>query len=370
MTHEWREPPSPLERPMITIGERRIGSDHPVYVVAELSANHGQDIRRAKDLVRAAADVGADAVKLQTYTPATLTIDCDADPFRVGEGMLWQGRTLFDLYSEAYTPWEWHAELKELAEGLGLALFSSPFDPSAVDLLCELKVPAFKVASFEIVDLPLVQQIARAGKPMIISTGMATIAEIDRAVTAAREAGASEIALLRCTSAYPASPEDMDLRTIPHMADAWHVPVGLSDHTLGTTAAVAAVSLGASLLEKHFTLDRAEGGPDAEFSLTPQEFQRLVDAVREAERALGSVRYGPSSSETRSLPFRRSLFVVEDVREGEPFTDGNIRSIRPSNGLLPEYADQVLGRRATRSVSRGTPLTWDLVGGPVVEPLH
>lgn len=348
----------------LQIADRVVGPGEPVYVIAELSANHGQDVERARELVHAAKEAGADAVKLQTYTADTLTIDSDKDYFVIKGGTLWDERSLYELYAEAYTPWEWHGDLKALAESLGLALFSSPFDDSAVEFLEGLGVPAYKVASPEIVDTALVRRIAQTGKPMIVSTGMASLPEISRAVEVARAAGASQVALLRCNSSYPAPAAEMDLRTIPHMAATWGVPVGLSDHTLGITAAITAVSLGACLIEKHFTLSRADGGPDSSFSLEPDEFRDMVRAVREAEQALGAIRYGPSPSEEKSRVFRRSLFATRDVRAGERFTHGNVRSIRPGHGLPPDYMEMVLGRVSTKDIERGTPLSWALIGGP------
>jgi N-acetylneuraminate synthase len=346
----------------IHIAGRAIGPGAPVLVVAEISANHRQDFAAAQALVRAAAEAGADAVKLQTYTADTLTLASDAPPFRVGEGTLWAGRTLHDLYQEAYTPWEWHAPLAELARELGLIWFSTPFDPSAVDFLDGLGAPAHKVASFELVDLGLVQCVAATGKPLILSTGMASLAEIDAAVRAAREAGAGQIALLKCTSAYPAPPEEMHLATIPHLAAAFGLPVGLSDHTLGLAVPVAAVALGAAIVEKHLTLERAAGGPDAAFSLEPAELAAMVAAIRVAEAAVGHVSYEVQPREAASRQFRRSLFVVADVAAGERFTAENLRSIRPAAGLPPAALAQVLGRRATRDLAQGTPLAWEHVG--------
>lgn len=344
------------------IGSRRIGHGAPTYLVAELSANHGQDYAQAERLVRAAKEAGADAVKLQTYTADTLTIRSDRPEFRVGGGTLWDGRTLHDLYTEAFTPWEWQPRLKALATELGLDLFSTPFDPSAVDFLEAMDVPAYKVASFELVDLPLIERIAATGKPLIMSTGMATLAEIAAAVDTARAAGAGPIALLKCTSAYPAPPEQMNLRTIAHLAEAFGVPVGLSDHTLGIPTAVAAVVLGACIIEKHFTLSRAVPGPDSAFSLEPDEWRAMVEAVRTVEKAVGAVHYGLSDDEQKSRVFRRSLYLVQRVRAGEPLTAVNVRSIRPALGLAPRYLPQVLGRRATRDVPAGVPLSWDMIG--------
>lgn len=346
----------------ISINGRAIGENEPTYIIAEMSANHGQDFEQALAIIRAIKDAGADAVKLQTYTPDTLTIDSDAPPFRI-EGTIWNGRRLYDLYGEAYTPWEWHAALQRAASDLGLDLFSTPFDHTAVDFLEQLGMPAYKIASFEIVDLALIRRIAQLGKPIIMSTGMASLAEIEEAVATARNAGAGEIALLKCTSAYPSPAEDMHLRTIPHLAAMFGAPVGLSDHTLGTAVPVAAVALGACIIEKHFTLSRAIPGPDSTFSLEPHEFKQMAEAIRTAEVALGHISYGVSENERRSRVFRRSLFVVRDVQAGEVFSTENVRSIRPGHGLLPRYLDEVLERRATCDIARGTPLDWSLVGG-------
>lgn len=347
--------------PVVRIGGREIGLGRPVYVIAELSANHGHDVATARAIVEAAAAAGADAVKLQTYTADTMTIDSDAPPFRIGDGTLWAGRNLYELYEEAATPWAWHAELQALATDLGLDLFSTPFDSTAVDFLGDLGTPAMKIASFELVDLDLIRAAAATGQPLIISTGMATEAEIDDAVSAATGAGAAGVILLRCNSSYPAPVEEMDLRTIPAMAERWGVPVGFSDHTLGTTAATVAVTLGARVIEKHLTLRRADGGPDAAFSLEPGEFATMVEAVREAEASLGAVRFGPSEHERHSLAFRRSLFVVADVAAGERLTRDNVRAIRPGDGLPPKHLDEVLGRVAAGPIARGTPLRWDLL---------
>lgn len=344
----------------VTIGRHRIGPGHPAFIVAEMSANHTQSLDIACELVHAAQRAGADAIKLQTYTPDTMTIACDRDCFRI-QGTIWEGRLLHDLYREAYTPWEWHSSLKELADQLELEFFSTPFDETAVAFLERLHVPAHKIASFELVDIPLLQCVAATGKPIILSTGMATTEEIEEAVSTLQSAGASDIVLLKCTSAYPAPPDEMDLRTIPDLTQRFAVPVGLSDHSMDPAVAIAAVSLGACLVEKHITLSRAAGGPDSAFSLEPAEFRAMVDAVRVAERALGSVRYGVRENERRSLAFRRSLFVVEDVAAGERFTASNLRTIRPSDGLHPRYLVDVLGRKAARPIARGTPLTWDLV---------
>jgi N-acetylneuraminate synthase len=345
----------------ITIGQRTIGIGDPVYVIAELSANHHQKYDEAVKIIAAAKDAGADAVKLQTYTADTITISSDKEHFRVGGGTLWDGRNLHDLYSEAYTPWEWQPRLKQVANDLGLDLFSTPFDATAVDFLEEMNVPAHKVASFEIVDIPLIQKIARTGKPMIMSTGMASVEEIDEAVQTARKAGATQIALLKCTSAYPAAPEEMNLRTIPELSRRFGVPAGLSDHTMGVAVPVAAVALGACIIEKHLTLSRSEPGPDSAFSLEPHEFKAMVDSVRVAEKALGEVQFGCSPKEASSRVFRRSLFVVRDMKRGEPFTSENVRSIRPGQGLHTRHLSEVLGLRARQDIERGTPLNWNLV---------
>jgi len=347
--------------PEIAIGNRFIGAGHPTYVIAELSANHMGSCERALELVRRAATAGADAVKVQTYRPDTMTIDCTQAPFRVSGGTLWDGRTLFDLYGEAQTPWEWQPELQAEAATAGIDFFSSPFDAAAVRFLVDLGVPVLKIASFELVDHALIRTAARSGLPLIISTGMASIGEIEQAMGVAKDAGAGGIILLRCNSAYPAPAAEMDLRTIPDMAARWDVPVGLSDHTLGSAAAVAAVALGACVVEKHITLSRADPTPDAAFSLEPDEFRRMVEEVRQTESVLGSVRYGPSDSEKSSLAFRRSLFIVADVEPGDLFTGENVRSVRPGHGLAPRHLDAVIGRRAACHVDRGTPLTWDLI---------
>lgn len=350
-------------RSFIEVDGRRVGSGEATYIVAEMSANHNQDFDQAVRILRAAMEAGADAVKLQTYTPDTMTIPGDKEYFQIGKGTIWEGRNLYDLYSEACTPWDWQPKLKAIADDLGINLFSSAFDLSAVDFLEKMGVSAHKVASFEIVDIPLIQKMARSGKPLIISTGMATLGEIEEAVEAAREAGATQIALLKCTSAYPAPPEEMNLRTIPHLAEAFGLPVGLSDHTLGIAVPVAAVALGACIVEKHFTLSRSVLSPDSAFSLEPQEFKAMVEAIRTAEKALGQVRYGVSEQESKSRGFRRSLFVVKDLKKGEAFTEENVRSIRPGYGLHTRYHREIIGRYATRDIQRGTPLTWDMVGG-------
>jgi N-acetylneuraminate synthase len=344
------------------IDNREIGLGHPTYIIAEMSANHNQSFDQAVEIIESAKEAGVDAVKLQTYTPDTLTINCGNDYFRI-KGTIWEGKTLYELYSEAFTPWEWQPKLKAVANAIGIDLFSTAFDPTAVDFLEEMQVPLHKIASFEIVDIPLIEKMARTGKPLLISTGMATLEEIEEAVQAARNAGATQIALLKCTSAYPAPPEEMNLSTIPHLAKAFNVPVGLSDHTLGIAVPVAAVALGACIIEKHFTLSREIPGPDSAFSLEPDEFRQMVEAVRTAEKVLGKVRYEVGEREAKSQVFRRSLFVVKDMKAGEVFTEKNVRSIRPGNGLAPKFMREILGRRAVCDIHSGTPLSWKLISG-------
>ncbi len=347
----------------LTIGKRTIGPGRPMYVIAEMSANHHQRLDEALAILEEARAAGADAVKLQTYTPDTLTIDSDAPPFRIGSGTLWEGRRLYDLYAEACMPWEWHEPLQKRAAELGLDLFSTAYDESALAFLEKLDMPAYKIASFENVDLPLIRRVASTGKPVILSTGMADLDEIGEAVDAARGAGARQLALLKCTSAYPSPPAELNLRAIPALAERFNLPVGLSDHTMGPTAPVAAVSLGACILEKHFTRSRAVPGPDSVFSMEPSEFRAMVDMIRDAEAAMGSARWEVGEKESASRVFRRSLFVVADVRAGETFTTENVRSIRPGYGLAPKHLEAVLGRRAASDISRGTPLAWEHVDG-------
>ena len=345
----------------IAIAGRKIGPDYPVYIIAELSANHNQSFDKAVELVHAAHQCGVDAIKLQTYTADTLTIDCDNEFFRVNGGTLWDGQTLYGLYQQAHTPWKWQARLKSLAEELGLDCFSTPFDSTAVEFLESIDVPAHKIASFEIVDIPLIETVAKTGKPVIMSTGMATLDEIELAVETLRINGCDEIVLLKCTSAYPANPADMNLVTIDEIANRFHVVPGLSDHTLGIEIAVASVALGARVIEKHLTLDRNEPGPDSAFSLEPAEFKKLVDSVRTVEQALGTPTFGPSDGETASRKFRKSLFVVKDVAAGELFTTDNLRSIRPGQGLPPRFLKEIIGQRATQDIARGTPLATTMV---------
>jgi N-acetylneuraminate synthase len=344
------------------IGPHRVGPDARPFVVAEMSGNHNQSLERALAIVDAAARAGAHAIKLQTYTADTMTLDLADGAFTVRDPhSLWSGQTLYRLYQQAYTPWEWHRPIFERAAAHGLACFSTPFDDSAVDLLESLGAPAYKIASFENTDLPLIRRVAATGKPLIVSTGMATAAELDDAVRAAREAGCRDLVLLKCTSTYPASPENTHLRTIPHLRELFGCQVGLSDHTMGVGAAVAAVALGATVVEKHFTLRRADGGVDSAFSLEPEELAALVTETGRAWSALGEVHYGPTAAEAQSLEHRRSLYVVRDMRPGEIFGPHNVRAIRPGLGLPPKHLEQVLGRHARHAIQRGTPLAWSLL---------
>ena len=344
---------------MLVISGREIGPGAPPFVIAEMSCNHHGRYEEAEKIVRAAKDAGADAIKLQTYTPDTMTLDAPQPWFRI-KGTIWDGRGLHDLYREAMTPWEWHAPLKKLADSLGLIIFSSPFDASAVDFPEKLGMPAYKIASFENGDIPLIKKVAATGKPIIVSTGTATTAEVDEAVKTLRAAKAS-FALLKCVSAYPAPPEEMNLRAIAALGERHGVPIGLSDHTLGSSVATAAVALGACVIEKHLTISRAAGGPDAPFSMEPAEFKSMVSDLRAAQTALGDGNLGPAPSETPSRAFRRSLFVVKDTKKGETLTPENLRAIRPGNGLPPKEYDAVLGLRVNIDVARGTPLSWDIL---------
>ncbi len=354
-------PASTPQSALFRIGQRAIGPGHPVYIIAEMSANHNQDYEQAAAIVRAAKGAGADAIKLQTYTPDTMTLDLRTPVFQIGAGTIWEGKNLYELYGEACTPWEWQPRLKTLAGELGMDCFSTPFDATSVEFLEKMRVPAYKIASFEIVDLPLIRRVAQTGKPLIMSTGMASKAEIEDAVNAFRSAGGTQLALLKCTSAYPSNPQDMNLLTIPHLAATFGVPAGLSDHTLDTTVPIAAAALGACIVEKHFTLSRAVPGPDSAFSLEPQEFRAMVAAIRTVEQALGTVSYAMSKKEEASRVFRRSLFVVRDIAAGESLTEENIRCIRPGYGLPPKHWTEVLGRKAGGAIPRGTPLAWELL---------
>jgi len=348
----------------IQIGQRWVGVGEPTYVVAEVSANHNQSYEHAVRIVRAAKQSGADAVKIQTYTPDTMTIDSDRKCFQIPGDSLWAGKTLYQLYGEAYTPWDWQPKLQEVAMSLSLDFFSTPFDATAVDFLERLNVPVYKIASFEIVDLPLLRKVAKTGKPVILSTGMASLSEIGEAVETLRQYGSGQIALLKCTSAYPAAPSEMNLRTISNLRSTFDVVAGLSDHTLGSDVALAAVALEAGIVEKHFTLSRADGGPDSSFSMEPDEFSQMVQGIRHVEQALGRVSYDCTTEESKSMCFRRSLFVVKDMKAGERFTAENVKPIRPGHGLLPRYLDKILGKRATLDIARGTPVSWDFIGGP------
>ncbi|XPV76176.1 MAG: pseudaminic acid synthase [Desulfovibrio sp.] len=340
-----------------------IGKGHPCFIIAELSANHNHDINRALELIRIAAECGADAVKLQTYTADTMTIDCSGEHF-MAKNPLWKDKTLYEVYSEAYTPWEWYPELQKEADKQGVVLFSTPFDHTAVDFLESMNVPCYKVASFEVVDIPLLKAIAATGKPVIMSTGMATLSEIDEAVQTLKDNGTKDLVLLKCTSAYPAPPEEANLRTLPHLAETFHCASGFSDHTLGTALPVAAVALGCTVIEKHMTTSRADGGPDSGFSLEPAEFKEMVTNVRIAEKALGAVTYALTPKQEKSVKSRRSLFVVEDIAQGEQLTPKNIRAIRPGYGLHTRYYEYVTsGKIATIPLKKGTPLSFDLFQG-------
>jgi len=344
----------------ISIGGRRVGPGHPPYIVAEMSANHNGSLERALRIVKAAKEAGADAVKLQTYTAESMTLDVDHPRFRVSGANPWDGEQLFSLYQKAATPWEWHERIFQYGRELGIAIFSSPFDAAAVELLRSLDAPAYKIASFELGDLELIRLCAAQGKPLIISTGMASLDEIVDAVRAAREAGARELVVLKCTSSYPAAPENINLRTIPHLSQAFDVLVGLSDHTMGIGVSVAAIAVGATLIEKHFTLARADGGVDSTFSLEPAELRMLVDETRAAHAALGRVTYSQGDLETSFKRYRRSLFFVRDVPAGRPITRDDVRALRPGDGLAPKYIGDVLGHTLKASVARGTPVSWAL----------
>ena len=345
----------------LKIGNRVIGKGQPAYIIAEMSANHAGSIENAKRIIRAAKESGADCVKIQTYTPDTITIDCDNEYFQINKGT-WKGENLYQLYGKAYTPWEWQKELLEEAKKVGIDFFSTPFDFSSVDFLEEIGVEFYKIASFELVDLPLIRYVASKKKPMIMSTGMSTLGEIEAAVKTAREAGNDQIALLRCASAYPAITDQMNLKTMVNMAEVFNVPVGLSDHSMGSVGAVTAVALGASIIEKHFCLDRAMENPDSVFSMNPEEFSSMVKDIRQAQRAIGVVSYGPTEQEASNIVFRRSVFCVKDIKKGEEITTENIRIIRPGYGIEPKYYEEVLGQRALRDIKRGTPMELSMVG--------
>lgn len=343
------------------IGQREIGKGQPVYIIAEMSANHAGDIENAKKIIREAKRAGADCVKIQTYTADTLTIDCDNEYFQISKGT-WNGENLYRLYQRAYTPWEWQKELMEEAKKEGLDFFSTPFDKSSVDFLEEIGVEFYKIASFEIVDLPLLKYVASKGKPMIMSTGMSTLGDIEAAVNTVRSQGNDQLALLRCASAYPAITDEMNLKTMQNMGEIFQVPVGLSDHSMGSVGAVTAVALGASIIEKHFCLDRTLENPDSSFSMNPEEFSQMVRDVRQAQKAIGKVSYGPTRQEESNVVFRRSIFCVKDIQAGEPLTEENIRIIRPGYGLEPKFYEEILGQVALRDIKRGMPIKQSLIG--------
>lgn len=338
-----------------------MGENNKVFVIAELSANHNQDFEIAANTIKAAKESGADAIKIQTYTPDTITLDCDNEYFQIKHGTIWDGTTLYKLYQKAYTPWEWQPKLKKIADDLGIIFFSSPFDKTAVDFLETMNVPAYKIASFEIVDIPLIEYVASKGKPVIISTGIATEDEIKEAVEACRLKGNNQIALLKCTSEYPAPVEDANLNTIPYLKEKYKTVVGLSDHTLGTVVPVAAAAIGARIIEKHFIIDRKIGGPDSSFSLEPREFKAMVDEIRNVEKALGKATFEINEKILKSRKFARSLFAVKDIKAGELFSEENVRSIRPSNGLPPKMIGDILGKTAKENISKGTPLNKDMI---------
>ncbi len=344
----------------ITIAGQKIGADRSPYIIAELSGNHNGKLENAMAIMEAAKESGADAVKLQTYTPDTMTIDHDGPGFRI-EGTAWNGRTLYDLYREAHTPWEWHEDIFAKGRELGITVFSTPFDETAVDFLESLGTPAYKIASFELVDLPLIELVAATGKPVILSTGMADFTEITEATSAARDAGCRELAVLHCVSGYPTPPDESNLRTILDLRERLDAVIGLSDHTLGVTTSLTAIALGASIIEKHFTIRRADGGPDAGFSLEPDELKSLTEESRTAWKALGSVNYEHKESEKELIAFRRSLYVVADMAAGDTFSKENVRSIRPGHGLATRHLTEISGRKAKTDIKRGSPLTWELI---------
>lgn len=341
------------------MGERKIGPGQPVFIIAEMSANHGHNINKAYKIIDAAYEAGVDAIKLQTYTPDTITINSDKKYFQIKVNDAWKGQTLYDLYSKAYTPWDWQPKLKKYAESKGLVCFSTPFDPTAVDFLEKIKMPVYKIASFEVVDIPLLKKVGNTQKPVIMSRGMASISELKLAIETLRDSGCPSIALLHCISSYPAQYEEMNLLTIPNMIKKFKIPIGLSDHSLGTDASTVAVALGASIIEKHITLKRSDGGPDSAFSLEPKEFKTLVQSVRNSEKSLGKIFYGAGLKELENITFRKSLFAVRDIKKGERLTEENIRSIRPGHGLEPKYYDKVIGKFAKVNLKRGTPLKFN-----------
>lgn len=343
------------------LNEKKIGDSERCFVIAEMSANHLQDYNRAIEIIKKAKWAGADAIKLQTYTPDTITLDCDNEYFQIKQGTIWDGTTLHKLYQKAYTPWEWQPKLKKVAEKEGLIFFSSPFDYTAVDFLEEMNVPAYKISSFEINDIPLIEYIAKKGKPIIMSTGIAKMGDIQDAIDACKRMGNNDIALLKCTSAYPSPLEDINLKTIPNMKDTFKTVVGLSDHTMGHAVAIGAVALGAKIVEKHLTLRRADGGADSKFSMEPEEFKLMVDSIRSVEKALGEVTYDLTEKQRNSREHSRSLFVVEDIKRGEVFTEKNIKSIRPGFGLESKHINDIIDRKASKDIKKGTPMSFDLI---------
>lgn len=350
-----------MQKKCINIGGKYIGEGYPTFIVAEMSANHNMDFERAKRIIKAAKDAGADAIKLQTYTADTITINCDNPYFQITQGTLWDGTTLHKLYQTAYTPWEWQEELKKYAEELGLVCFSSPFDTTSVDFLEKLDMPAYKIASFEITDIPLIRKIARLGKPIIISTGIAYLADIELAVKTCREEGNDQVILLKCTSSYPSKPESMNLKTIASLEETFGCIAGVSDHSFGSAVSVAAVALGAKMVEKHLTLKREDGGPDSQFSMEAEEFKEMCQQIRIAEQAVGHICYDLTYEQKREREHSRSLFVVEDIKAGEILTEQNIKSIRPGFGMHTKHYEEILGKKAKKNIEKGTPLTWELV---------
>ena len=345
------------------IGDKSIGGENPTFIIAELSANHMNDFDIAVRTIEAMAESGADAVKFQTFTPDTITIDCDNEYFQIKQGTVWDGQILQELYEDAYMPWDWQPKLKKVAEDLGLVVFSSPFDKTSVDFLEDMDVPAYKIASFEITDIPLIEYIASKGKPLIISTGIASLEDIELAVNACLNMGNDKIALLKCTSSYPAPLEEINLNTIPDIGDKFDVVVGLSDHTLGGEVSTAAVAIGANIIEKHFILDRNMGGPDCEFSMEPQEFKQMIDSIRNVEKALGKVSYELSDKMKANREFSRSLFVVRDIKKDEIITEENVRSIRPGFGLHPKYLKEIIGKKVNKDLKKGTPFKLEFIKG-------
>ena len=345
----------------IRIGNRVISKNDPTYVIAEMSGNHNMNFDRAVEIIKAAKDAGADAIKVQTYTADTITLDCDDPCFQITQGTLWDGTTLYKLYKEAYTPWDWQPKLQKIANELEMDFFSSPFDPTSVDFLEEMNVPAYKIASFEITDIPLIKKVAKLGKPVIISTGIATLSDIELAVKTCREAGNEDVILLKCCSAYPTPYEDINLKTMVNLSETFGCITGLSDHTMGDTVAVASVAMGAKVVEKHLTLRRADGGVDSAFSMEPEEFKHMVDSIRIVEKAIGNVTYELTEKQTREREHSRSLFIAKDMKAGDVLDETNMRSVRPANGLHTMYYEDLLGKKVNRDVKLGTPLDWDLI---------